>query len=883
MCKQVCDPGRNYILTELYRRQDKSELAIELLKTEQERFTQAKSRYLWTELMMELLAKKDASVAIKLVEDYQSEDSILKNRLRAVLYDRLADYSNLEQVGVQLWQKSQEPLDLLNLCGFYRKTEQWAKLEPLAKQMVELSPDPVSVSTIAHALYHNGKFFECLSELEKYATTIFDGKFPDELRRIEIECLFRLNRLDKAVRHLETMLEEHPSSGVVYNLAQAYFRLGRRERAIAVLKEASKAPWADSTIRIEATQLLVNEDPAEAFRLAESVKEDSPSDQRAWLNYIETGFMTGHDREASETLSIFQKRFPESSLLQRFSFNDLLERRRKWQEAQTKHWELYRTAQVPVHVLMDAEAQPLGVEWSMRFRANRSVNSWGQKYPVFVKHGGRYASRSDVEVEGVIADYTALLIGHELDLIPIIEKTFSRIVIPPSLLVVLQADVHKARQFQPSKLQSLQHVKVTLDAGKIGVSPDLISDDLLSPFQVEEVGISGARLFYLAEESGGMVLAKHLGKNPDPDNLLDDKLTTKRVFPREVLTALWRLGAVPQAELQTLVETHLDESCRDSMVDILLKRPSLVTDHLTLEHLAILGVLDRVAGMFNISVPKSDAEYFRESLRAHDLRQSVAERLDELRRYVSERLGKNYHFPSFSMDIDEKDSKGPNVLLLEETCRIAQVEKLPVWIDDRFIHQFERLEQSPILSTMDLLALLKQRRAVSDQEYFQYVNRLLELNPQFYSLDGEAVQYFLRNGQRSDNGSVQESYELKLIRRYFAGNFLQDTALCRSSPDARKLPELALYYQDYQASCRALLADIWCSEAVVEDKEAFSRWIVGRLWKGIEEIRHLLPKPPSLLDSVAVSEFTLLGIAFEILLREMPKTELSSLYLHWLY
>ncbi|MEX0806437.1 MAG: hypothetical protein WD688_24440 [Candidatus Binatia bacterium] len=511
------------------------------------------------------------------------------------------------------------------------------------------------------------------------------------------------------------------------------------------------------------------------------------------------------------------------------------------------------------------------------------MNSWDQKYPVFVKHGGKYAFKSDVESEGVIADYTALLIGHELDLIPAIEKTFSRIVIPPSLLVVLQADVHKARHFQPSRLQSLQHVKAAMDAEKISVSPDLINDDLLSPFQVEEIGISGARLFYLAEKSGGMVLAKHLGRSPETDSLLDKRLTTKRVFPREVLTALWRLGAVAQAELQTAVDTHLDESCRDNMVDILLLRPPLITDHLTLEYLALLGVLDRVSGMFSILVPKTEAEYFRQSLHVYDLRQSIAERLDELRRHISERLGKNYHFPSFSMEIDEKELKGPNVLLLEEVCRIAQVEKLPVWIDDRFIHQYERMEQSPLLSTMDLLALLKQRRTIPDEEYFQYVNRLLELKPQFYPLDGEAVRYFLSNAQRSDSGSIRESYELKVIRRYFAGNFLQDTALCRSSPDARKLPELALYYQNYQASCRALLADIWCSDAVVEDKEAYSRWIVGRLWKGIEEIRHLLPKPPSLLDSVAVSEFTLLGIAFEILLREMPKTEISSLYLHWLY
>src|SRR5262249_35814228 len=62
-----------YALTELYRREGKPELAIEVLNTEYERFTQEKGRYLWTELMMELLVKEDPAGAIKFVEDYQSE------------------------------------------------------------------------------------------------------------------------------------------------------------------------------------------------------------------------------------------------------------------------------------------------------------------------------------------------------------------------------------------------------------------------------------------------------------------------------------------------------------------------------------------------------------------------------------------------------------------------------------------------------------------------------------------------------------------------------------------------------------------------------------------------------------------------------------------
>ena len=876
-----------YMLTELYQNQDKSEEAITVLKAEETRFTEEKAQYLWTETMMEVLSKTDASSAISFVEQYESNDPILKKRLQAVLYDRLGDHVKLEEVGIQLYEKSAAALDLSNLCGFYRKTEQWGKLEPYAQQIVKRSADPGSVSMLAHALYHNRKFSECLTDLEKHAPLVFDGKLPEDLRRIEIECLFKLNRLDKAITRLENLLQEQPSSGVVHNLAQAYFRLGRREKAVAVLKEASDAPWADSTLRIEATQLLLHESPDEAFRLAQRVKEDTPNNQRAWLHYIETGFLTGHDREASESLAVFQKLFPETSLLQRVGLDELIERAREWRKVHDRRWNLYRSAQVPTHVFMDADGQALGLDWFTRFRSNKSVNRWDHKYPVFVGYGGRSVPIEDlnkIETQSLIADYTAILIAHELNLLPMIEKAFSRIILSPSLLIILQSDIHKAAQYQPSTLHILKQIKAAIDAGKIGVSPDIVTDDSLARFNVDEIGAASAGLFYLAERSGGLVFAKHIGNKPVTAQITDDLLKKHRVFPREVLTALQRLGALPQRELNAAVQNQTDEPCRDDMINALLDRPRLISDRLTLESLAALDLLDRVAGTFAVSIPGAEVESIMQTLQVYDLRHAAADWLDELRRYISERLDKSYYFPAFSVDIDKKGTEGPCTLLLEELCRIAQVEKFPVWVDDRFMHRYERMEQSPLLSTRDLVALLKQKNVISDKDYFQYLNRLMELKAEFLPMDPEAIHNYLSIADTGESGHIRENYELKTLRRYFADNFAKGTALCISSSEAGKLPECALYYQRHQSLCRRLLLDVWCSNSTSENhKQAMSHWIVGRLWRGMEEISHFLPKPISHRDAVAVSQFTLLGISFEILIRETPSVELSSSYMHWLY
>lgn len=877
-----------YMLTKLYDLQDQTDRAIHLLEIEQERFSKENARYLWIESMVELLVKRgNTSEAAALLETYQRDDPVLKPRLEAYYYDRLGDQRTLEDIAVPLYERSGAMLDLLNLCGFFRKTEQWGKLEPYASQLVDRSPDPGSVSLLTQALYHNRKFEECLGLLEKHAGLFLEAKLPDDLRRIEIECLFKLNRPDKAVTHLEAILRERPSSSVVQNLAHAYFRMGKREKVVALLRGSSEAPWADTTVRLAASQLLLRESPEEAFRLAQRVKDESPGDPRAWLHYIQTGFLTGHDREASETLLAFQGRFPETPLLQRVGLEDLMERASEWRKGQLERWNLYRSARLPIHIFIDAERQALGIDWSIRFHSNKLVIRWDQKYPLFVRYGGRPPSEIEarqLDTQAIIVDYTALLIAHELNLLPLVERVFPRILIPPSLLAVVQMEVQKAAENQPSRLQVHQQVKSAMDAERIHVMMDSAGDDGLRRFQVGDLGVHGARLFCLAERYCGLVLAKHLLREEERRCALDEPLAAMRVHPHEVLTALYRLGTLAQHELSEATKHCRDEPCREEVVQALAQRPLLITDELTMGFFADLGLLERLTGTFRVSMPAAEAETVTQALQGHQLRQSRSDWLDGLRRYVSERLNQHYYFPSFPVDIDKEDQQPPCTGLLQDVFRSAQIERLPVWIDDRFAHQYERIEQSQILGTNDILALLKSKGLLSDEEHYRYLLRLMELNALFLPLDPEIVLYFLRSAGIGERGEVRETYELKTIRRYFAGAFAEGTALGFSPPGPGKLPESVLYYQQHQSACRALLLKVWSSSSLSDDqKKTLSDWIVGRLWRGMEEISHLLPNPPTLSETVALSQFLLMSVAFDILFQQVRTVDLSSEYLCWLY
>lgn len=283
-------------------------------------------------------------------------------------------------------------------------------------------------------------------------------------------------------------------------------------------------------------------------------------------------------------------------------------------------------------------------------------------------------------------------------------------------------------------------------------------------------------------------------------------------------------------------------------------------------------------------MPAMEVESINRGLQEDRLRQSAIDWLDGLRHYISERLNRNYYFPSSPIDINEEDQGHPCTLLLQETIHITQKEQFPVWIDDRFAHQHERIEQSQILGTDAILVFLRSKGLLSDEEYYRHLHRLMELNGLFLPMVPEMVLHFLRGVGIEQRGHIRESYELKTIRRYFAGVFAEGSSLGILSPGSGKLPESILYYHQYQSACRNLLQKVWLSGDLSDDqKKAFSNWIVGRLWRGLDDIFHLLPDPPALQEAVALSQYLLICIAFEILFQEISTVERSSGYLCWLY
>ena len=885
--KQATTPNDISTLCQLYDRKGDHNHAIQLMEAEKSRFFSDREEGLWVELMTNLYSRGGQASKARSLQQETAPDLIMSLRLQALEHDIAGNHSATEQAALKAWKTSQSPIDLINLCGFYRKTEQWAKLAPMAEQLASISLDPRSLWYRVESLYRTQLYQQCLDVIDKHQSVWLEPSLLDNILRIKIECLIKLNRLDDAVVQLEAIRKERPSTEVVQRLADAYFRLGRRDHAVRTLREAAAQPSADTHLLIGTSQLLVHENPEEAFQLAQRATETAPTDPSVWMFFIETGFLTGHDLEASQRLQEFRERFPTSTALEAVSFPDVVQRMAAQQQAQRERWDLYRRAEAPVHVWMDVEHHPLGFDWYVRFETNRKATTWNKKLPIYARHGSR-GFETDVvplETKGILLEYTSLLLCHKLTIFPILEQAFERIILAPSTLSLIQTESLKAARFQVSRQTISQAVKTVLDSGVMRILTEAPHDEALKEFQVDHLGRTDALLFYYAKQEKGLVLVHHLTKEAIGQLELNEELGRARVFPYEVLTAMCEVGALSKQELESIAVACHGQPCREDLVQLLTKKPFLVLDIETAEFFARHELLEGLTRAFQIGIPKHETDHIAHTLEEFRLRQEASEWLNDLNRYLSERLNQRYFFPSTTLPDSRAGDRGQCARVLEELIYTTRIEPYPFWSDDRMVNRHAHVEKQLIVTIDAVLSFVNKKGLLSTEQYYDYLIKLMQLNVLYLPIPSDLVAQYLRRAGISAEGALRETYELKIIRRYAAYVFSHGTALHPLPIEHGRPSEAAAYFYSFRETCRETVIELWTDETLPKQhKDLASKWIVERLWKGMEDIAHLETHPLSPEDMVAISQSFLIGFGLVMTFADSERRgENAAAYLDWLY
>lgn len=823
----------------------------------------------WVVLMLNLLIKDgDPEKAFKIIENCYFNNNIKKS-LKAQLYGLLGEYEKLEELAIQLNSESESISNLINICAFYWKTMQWKKLEPYANRLLCQYPNLQSVYFVAYALYHNNKFRECSELIEKYEIELnYDNEKWYEITQINISCLLKLNQFDTATKSLEKLYQENPNRNITQNLAYAYFSMGKKEKVVDLLKDANKSPWEDSSLMVSLSQLMLKERPEEAFNVAKEAKQKYTEDPDVRIHYIQTAFNTGHDNEAAEALHKFQNKFPDAPHLIPYSLNELIEESKNQKEHIDKVNNLFKNVQIPLHCILDFAHETLGLNWYIKFKKNRSTNDWKNKSPLFIQYGSNSPKReknNQVNRNEIIMDYTSILMVKELDILEFVENSFSKIIIPPSLLIHIQKEIDKTVRFQPSVLQRLKSIKQAVDNTKITVLADIIiNKNILKKYQINKIGFEKAIIFYLAAQKKGNVLAQYISEEENGKSILKNSLREKRIFPKEIISALYYMGVIRLHEMEKAILSCQNEQCRDNIVKNLSKRSLLITDSLTLEFFEDFNILDRLIETFDVCITETERKKINSEFDGYQLRKETSRWLDNIRHNISDKLYKNYFFPEIPILKEDEKANIENLeLLLYECFKVIQDKEIPLCIDDRCIQQFGSSKNLNILGIEDLLIIIKEKKLISEEQYFDSLLKMMELNVKFLPIYSDMVKYYICNATLLESGKINETYELKTIRKYYLSNFQQTAGLRTTLSNNEIQSEAEQYFIQYMSSCRILINKIWTDTKLTQkNKKAATNWVLSRLWRNSTDIQCLFPKQLKTFKLFAITHSMLISEAF---------------------
>jgi tetratricopeptide (TPR) repeat protein len=135
---------------------------------------------------------------------------------------------------------------------------------------------------------------------------------------------------------------------LLFNLALAYFGLGREEEAVSLLVELTRAePSLPDAYRRLSMYYLTHKDLERAFEWIQEGTKRFPENEGIWAQFIHTGFEAGHDEEAARALEEFHIHFPESQLVQRRPAEELKGFLVHWRERETWAYQQYQEGKLP--------------------------------------------------------------------------------------------------------------------------------------------------------------------------------------------------------------------------------------------------------------------------------------------------------------------------------------------------------------------------------------------------------------------------------------------------------------------------------------------------------------------------------------------------------
>ena len=558
-------------------------------------------------------------------------------------------------------------------------------------------------------------------------------------------ALTKIGDSTSAAEQFRILHEEQPEDPWhALNRAASLAHAGRFDAALAVYQDCCRlSPPRLEAILGRAEVLRLDDRPQEAFDSLEQIKADWWDRSRFVLSYMSAAYATGADRQAGTALGrLFELQKNDGSsgeILKAMPIDEMKKAFLERGSHEVEVGELLLRGQVPWIMVEQGRGRVPYLGWSIRTQPlrwcpegprGRSELSVYSTYGFFL--AGDAAGRKEVARiecpdggQAVVADLSALLTLHALDLLEVAADHFGRILVPSIYHDRAMEERSRLQPHQLSQRTSLEAARQAIDSGRIRIVANGPNDD-------------GDRLALLDEYEDdppdGVILYRAL-------DVLEPLFAAGRIT-REVLDRA-KLAFSRRPQVQTL-------------------RPPLFSklsaDLFTLLTLAQVGCLEPILDSFRVELSRSAEAEISQGLREFRFRENVRTSHGDLWRRVrgNARIVLAPVIPPkqmVGMDLDEQSGAA----LALGASWIAARADLPLLVDDRVIQVVMQNETSgakPVAFGTDrLIERLQEDGAISNERGVEAMLRLMRWRYRFVMPSADQLKDLLDRYRENPPGS----------------------------------------------------------------------------------------------------------------------------------
>lgn len=501
----------------------------------------------------------------------------------------------------------------------------------------------------------------------------------------------------------------------------------------------------------------------------------------------------------------------------------------KWESREKRIWDALKEGESPIYLVAEQLNRSLSDLFLTPAIANSKESNIQKKFNIWAYSEARpFFCEKNISTIGI--DITALLTMMQLDLIPLLLHTFSKVIIPFDTMEWLFHEISNSRFHQPSRVIEARAIMRMIEQEQL---KSFTCTEPLDSRLLQVAGVQFASFVAMAEAGNQKQKNQHFAVCSFPiyriDSFLKEFVDIKDYdsILCSVIAIINKLkieGELTEQEEELVDKYFAIHKVSKENEPIIEDGAILYMDEVSIGYIFHLGLLSKLHRL-NVTI-YVQASAFIPLLHYDHLKEETRSCLTNLQKILADGIAAEKIIVT---PIIYRKNKDIQTLYKHPVAGILGMSNTDIVIcDDRFMNRQGMLSMGnqieiPIMTTFDLLNHLRKLEAFSERKLFSFRTKLRELGYLFVPVDKNELSYYLKKAKIKQN-LLCETTELRTIR----GSLLQ----ARMSEAITVNKEHNWLYNVTRAIQETLLSE-WIAPYNFAEARARSNWLFALLdWRG---------------------------------------------------